>query len=400
MPSFALPPLRRSSPRRPAALTLLATSCALSLTAVAPAYAQQAQPQTQQRSGEVMGLRYLSWSGKAAGPNPASDGLRRPAGGPAGGVEPQSVSAPINASGDTRYPGIQSMARPSRYGPGTGSASSTNGLTPASAWSARPATGGMPQPASSTMTATAPSSPPVGVAPVYSAQPVYAAQPVQPNVDPQVQAQIQSDYQAWYQQEAQRQYQSQVEAQMQASPALQQQPPIRVQAPSVQTTAQPDRDQPDRSQPDRNQPGQDQPAQYQQRADATPPPSMTSTTDASDPMAPRRDARIFQLQRPQADAPASDAATTQPAPADRAQAVPSTSQPTGGQAYAAAGPPREGARYYSVHRAEGRQPDPITMPESVYAPIDLAEPPAQPVQTRNVNGRLQAVVPNADPSLP
>ena len=62
--------------------------------------------------------------------------------------------------------------------------------------------------------------------------------------------------------------------------------------------------------------------------------------------------------------------------------------------------PRETARYYSVHRAEGRQPDPITMPESVYTPIDLAEPPAQPTQTRNVNGRLQAVVPNADPSLP
>ena len=99
-----------------------------------------------------------------------------------------------------------------------------------------------------------------------------------------------------------------------------------------------------------------------------------------DPMAPRRDALIYRMQG--------------------ATPVTPTQLP---RANAEAEPAREGARYYSVHRAAGHQPDPTIMPEAVYldtAPIDLAEPPATPTIARTVNGRAQVIVPNEDPSLP
>ena len=78
---------------------------------------------------------------------------------------------------------------------------------------------------------------------------------------------------------------------------------------------------------------------------------------------------------------------------------------------AAASPPREGARYYSVHRQAGRQPDPAEIPDSVYAVIpegafldaarpDLADPPPAPMATRTINGRVQAINRGDDPSLP
>ena len=103
-------------------------------------------------------------------------------------------------------------------------------------------------------------------------------------------------------------------------------------------------------------------------------------TSEFDPMAPRRDALIYRMQG--------------------ATPVTPTQLP---RANAEAEPAREGARYYSVHRAAGHQPDPTVMPEAVYldtAPIDLAEPPATPTIARNINGRAQAIVPNEDPSLP
>jgi hypothetical protein len=129
-------------------------------------------------------------------------------------------------------------------------------------------------------------------------------------------------------------------------------------------------------------------------------------------MAPRRDAPIFRLQR----AVPEEAPAVAPAPAQtQAQAAPAPAAPSRPQspAQSAAQPqpqpsqplqtaPQEGARYYSLHRQAGRQPDATPLPPTVYLdglPVelttpppstDLAAPPAQPALIRNSNGRLQA----------
>lgn len=118
-------------------------------------------------------------------------------------------------------------------------------------------------------------------------------------------------------------------------------------------------------------------------------------------MAPRRDALIFQLQRPQpaSAAAAPDAAAPSPAPA----APTSTDEaPTYGG----------GARYYSVHRQAGRQPDATSLPAPVYldampvemdqtpSSTDLAAPPEAPTLIRDAAGRLRAAPPIDDPMLP
>ena len=133
---------------------------------------------------------------------------------------------------------------------------------------------------------------------------------------------------------------------------------------------------------------------------------------AFDPMAPRRDALIFNMGRaepaPLQAAPQSGAipaATTVVPTADAAAAQVSSPAPAQGAptAYAASEPARQGARYYSVHRAAGHQPDATVMPASVYldtAPVDLAEPPETVLPARTVNGRARNIVPNEDPSLP
>ena len=311
-------------------------------------------------------MRYLSWSGKGADP---ADGLRRRSG-------PAPVPTPV-AAGNSRYPGIQiataspSPVRPSRYGVGS------IGPTPASMW-----------------TGVERSRPPVSAAPPTTAPRMsepQAAQPDQANpaqTQAEYQAQVQSQYQAWYQSEAQAQY----EAQTRAIPQPQQQV-VRAAAGSGQQA----------------QPAQVQQPQppYQQQADAGSPPDY-------DPMAPRRDAPIFRMQQ-RSEEPQSQQPGQQPDPVSQQAGSPQgeikspvLTQPTAGrtfsgQAYAGAEPPRESARYYSVHRAGGHQPDPIAMPESIYldnAPIDLAEPPAPPVPGRTVNGRTQVIVPNQDPGLP
>ncbi len=110
---------------------------------------------------------------------------------------------------------------------------------------------------------------------------------------------------------------------------------------------------------------------------------------AFDPMAPRRDAPIFRLERA---APSEPVVAPAPAQAAAPQTQPPPQQPA----------PQEGARYYSLHRQAGRQPDATPLPPTVYldalpvelttppASADLAEPPAQPALIRNANGRLQA----------
>ena len=112
-------------------------------------------------------------------------------------------------------------------------------------------------------------------------------------------------------------------------------------------------------------------------------PSLAPTPPAPlshDPMAPRRDAPIFNMGRGETEAP--------PAAQDRDQVRVTATSPT---------------RYYSVHRQYGRQPDPVARPDPVYLdalPVDvtgmagssdLAEPPAPPNLIRNNNGRIQAL---------
>lgn len=108
--------------------------------------------------------------------------------------------------------------------------------------------------------------------------------------------------------------------------------------------------------------------------------------DPADPMAPRRDAPIFRMQQP-----------GQPQAAAAAQ----PSQPQQQMAQADTGQPPQTARYYSVHRPTGRQPDPVSMPEPVTLDelqlpemptgADLSEPQAGPTLMRNAEGRLVPV---------
>lgn len=106
--------------------------------------------------------------------------------------------------------------------------------------------------------------------------------------------------------------------------------------------------------------------------------------DPADPMAPRRDAPIFRMQQP-----------AQPQGASA-----SVQQPQQQMAQADA-PPHQTARYYSVHRPTGRQPDPVSLPEQVTldelrlpempSGADLSEPQAGPTLMRNADGRLVPV---------
>lgn len=121
----------------------------------------------------------------------------------------------------------------------------------------------------------------------------------------------------------------------------------------------------------------------------------------ADPMAPRRDAPIFRMQQaaspPVAEAPAAaDAAPQDQAAAPRPRYVAEVTN-TGER------PPQQGARYYSVHRQNGRQPDTLAMPEPTYvdalaitmtqtpASQDLAEPEQGPTLIRDSQGRTRPV---------
>lgn len=121
--------------------------------------------------------------------------------------------------------------------------------------------------------------------------------------------------------------------------------------------------------------------------------------DPADPMAPRRDAPIFRLQQtaprpePVAEAPAvAPRAETAPGPRRVAEVVNTGERP-----------PQQSARYYSVHRQNGRQPDALAMPEPTYvdalaitmtatpASQDLAEPDQGPTLIRDNQGRMRPV---------
>ncbi len=104
---------------------------------------------------------------------------------------------------------------------------------------------------------------------------------------------------------------------------------------------------------------------------------------ADDPMAPRADAPIWSVgQSRQAPAPA---AAPAPAPAASQPVAPVTQPQSNYQTERAPQAAPQGARYYSVHRQNGRQPDRTIMPEQVYLdalPIEMEETPVSPSMAR------------------
>lgn len=242
--------------------------------------------------------------------------------------------APTLTAANRTLPGAIPLARLSPAPSVTPSISTprSNGLTPASAW--------MPQRAP--MQAEPAHSAPVEAAPVETAPPQATATRVAPSPyvpEPQPSAP-----------------QPQPEPQMQAEPA-----PVPQQAAQAEPRPAPQPDQ----------------------------------AAVADPMAPRRDAPIYRLQRPQAGAPLDAAAV-----AASGQAAPT---PTVGD---------NSARYYSVHRQAGRHPDAIPAPQQTYLdamPVqmaqtpqssDLAQPDGPPALIRNANGALRAVPQTEADNLP
>lgn len=176
-------------------------------------------------------------------------------------------------------------------------------------------------------------------------------------------------------------------------------------APAPRVVAQPAP--PARAAPDYlpNQGGRGQPAPAE-AVDAPAPvvEAPAPSFDPADPMAPRRDAPVFRMQRSAAVEP-SQAPAPEPAPARTAAAAPRETAPVRVAtvtANTADRPTVEGARYYSVHRQEGRQPDPIAIPEPTYvdamavnvpeslASQDLAQPAEPPTLIRDSQGHLRA----------
>jgi len=122
---------------------------------------------------------------------------------------------------------------------------------------------------------------------------------------------------------------------------------------------------------------------------------------ADDPMAPRRDAPIFRMQRPE-PAPPPIAERDAPAEQPAAEASPAPRRVATVTTNPADRPSLEGARYYSVHRQNGRAPDALALPQPTYvdalaitmneAPTtpDLAAPDPGPTLIRDAQGRLRA----------
>jgi hypothetical protein len=119
-------------------------------------------------------------------------------------------------------------------------------------------------------------------------------------------------------------------------------------------------------------------------------------------MAPRRDAPIFHMQQTPPPAPAQ----AQPAaPQGQAEAAPAAREPRRVAMVTANPndrPAEQGARYYSVHRQAGREPDALTLPQPTYvdalaittpvtiASQDLAQPDQAPTLIRDAQGRVRA----------
>lgn len=152
--------------------------------------------------------------------------------------------------------------------------------------------------------------------------------------------------------------------------------------------------------PDQGGRGQPTPAEV---AFAAPQPVAPVAGPDVDPMAPRRDAPIFHMQRTPPSAPAP--AQTEPAPQGQAEAAPTAAEPRRVAMVTANPDDRptvQGSRYYSVHRQNGRTPDAVALPEPTYvdalaisAPVtiasqDLAQPAEAPTLIRDAQGRVRA----------
>ena len=134
---------------------------------------------------------------------------------------------------------------------------------------------------------------------------------------------------------------------------------------------------------------------------ASPPPAAPAASPAVDPMAPRRDAPIFRMQQAPAPAPVQ----APPAPQGQAEAAPAAPDPRRVATVTTNPddrPVEQGARYYSVHRQAGREPDALTLPQPTYvdalaittpvtlASQDLAQPDQGPTLIRDAQGRVRA----------
>ncbi|MFN7110569.1 MAG: hypothetical protein ACK4M2_02950 [Brevundimonas sp.] len=140
-----------------------------------------------------------------------------------------------------------------------------------------------------------------------------------------------------------------------------------------------------------------------------PPQSEAASEPAFDPMAPRRDAPIFRLQRQTAaeTAPQTGTETKSGAKAETQSA--SAAPPAMLQAALA---PVQGARFYSVHRQAGRQPDRINTVQPIYldalpvemtqtpSSADLAQPDGPPALQRNSDGTVRAMPQTTGDDLP
>lgn len=151
--------------------------------------------------------------------------------------------------------------------------------------------------------------------------------------------------------------------------------------------------------------GQPSPAEAALPPPPPPPPAANlgpATVDPTDPMAPRRDAPIFRIQQqpaPQVQPAVQPVAET----GARSESGLSEAQPRRVAEVANTGqrPPQQGARYYSVHRQNGRTPDELVMPEPTYvdalaitmaqtpASQDLAQPDQGPTLIRDNQGRVR-----------
>ena len=126
--------------------------------------------------------------------------------------------------------------------------------------------------------------------------------------------------------------------------------------------------------------------------------------EATDPMAPRRDAPIFRLQRQAPAAPAPfPAPSAEAAPAGpQGEAAPAPRQMATVTSNPSDHPEMQASRRYSVHRQNGQQPDAVAIPQPTYvdalavtltdmpASTDLAEPAPGPNLYRDSQGRVRA----------
>ncbi|MFN3837991.1 MAG: hypothetical protein ACK4MI_09805 [Brevundimonas sp.] len=328
--------------------TVLTAAAALAGTAAA----QSAAPSTPVNGA---GLRYLSWPGKppvgarltpapAPVPVPVSRTLPLARLAPPPSAAPAPAPAPI-PDAPTRAASVETPRR---------------GLTPATAWTGQsPLTNPSPQNGAQPGVQAGPQAYPTAMTPPA---PASATAPVMTPV-----AAEPAPYHPAPDQVAARQ------------PA-----PTPLPAPEAAAPAS----QPPAPQPAYAQASQAEAAPVQaQQAEAPQP-------QAADPMAPRRDAPIYRLMRPQTGVALDGAAVA------------------GAQQAAQLAPGEQTARYYSVHRQAGRHPDAIPAPQPTYLdalPVqmtqtpqstDLAQPDGPPALIRNANGALRAVPQTQADDLP